>query len=207
MLAAVAGLANAQQPATTVQLPTFSRFTVQTTVSVPDGGTAYLGGIDRAIDSSVSRGIGPLRRRGISSGRAASGVSVSATIIDHAEIDRAILAAAAGRERSMAADLKAREIAAGVPRSRLAVNGEASRGASGALPSSVAAIRVANATQDEQRTNEIAGYLAKAERAEAEGKASVAKVYYQMVARSGVQEYQQRATQRLAALVKATGSK
>jgi hypothetical protein len=39
------GLAQQALPATTVQLPTFSQFTVQTTVSVPDGGTMPLGGI------------------------------------------------------------------------------------------------------------------------------------------------------------------
>src|SRR6476660_9985833 len=83
------------QVPTTVQLPTFSVFTVQTTVSVPDSGGAYLGGIGRGADSSVSRS--PLRNRALGSSRVASGVSVSATIIDHEEIDRAILAAAAAR--------------------------------------------------------------------------------------------------------------
>jgi hypothetical protein len=191
------------QPATTVQLPTFSRFTVQTTVSVPDGGTAYLGGIERGIDSSVTRGLGPLRSRGISSGRSTSGVSVSATIIDHAEIDRAILAAAAtDRESARASTLKAREITAGVENSRVAANQETNHSASGVLPGSVAAIRAANAAQDQQRASEIAGYLARAEQAEAAGKTSVARVYYQMVARSGSTQHVQQAAQRLAALTK-----
>ena len=35
------------QPAVTVQLPTFSFATVSTTVNVPDGGTTYMGGINR----------------------------------------------------------------------------------------------------------------------------------------------------------------
>src|SRR5215472_5520233 len=69
-------------PATTVQLPTFSVFTVQTTVSVPDGGGMSLGGIDRGVDSTVNRNSGLTRNRGIGSTRAASGVSASATIID-----------------------------------------------------------------------------------------------------------------------------
>src|SRR5262245_35901674 len=46
---------------TTVQLPTFSFFTVQTVVSVPDGGGMSLGGINRAADGSVTRGFGPLQ--------------------------------------------------------------------------------------------------------------------------------------------------
>jgi hypothetical protein len=196
---------SAQQPATTVQLPTFTRFTVQTTVSVPDGGTAYLGGIDRGIDSSVTRGLGPLRSRGLSGGRSASGISVSATIIDHAEIDRAILAAAASRGSTGEVDVKAAKIAAAVNRSGVESTSLAT--STNSLPGSVAAIRAAIAVQDEARAQEIAGYLAKAEEAEAAGKTSVAKVYYQMVARSGNDQYRQQATQRLAALAKVRAMK
>jgi hypothetical protein len=46
------------QAPTTVQLPTFRFFTVQTSVSVPDGGGAYLGGMKTARDSSLTRGFG-----------------------------------------------------------------------------------------------------------------------------------------------------
>ena len=84
-------------PATTVQLPTFSVFTVQTTVSVPDGGGISLGGIDRGVDSTVNRNSGLTRNRGLGSSRTASGVSVSATIIDREEMDRAVLAEAAAK--------------------------------------------------------------------------------------------------------------
>ena len=45
-VALVAGPAVAQQPATAVQLPTFSMFTASTTVSVPDRGNVLLGGIN-----------------------------------------------------------------------------------------------------------------------------------------------------------------
>ena len=197
-----ANLASAQQPATTVQLPTFSQFTVRTTVSVPDGGTAYLGGIDRGFDSSVTRGLGPLRNRGSSSGRAASGISVSATITEHGEMDRAILAAAAaGRGAAAPADAKAREITAALAESRVSIRRDAPPIAGAPLPGSVAAIRAANAAQDQQRADEIAGYLAKAEQAEADGKTSVAKVYYQMVARSSG-PHRQHAAARLAALTR-----
>src|SRR5437868_10315948 len=106
-------------PATTVQLPTFSVFTVQTTVSVPDGGGIALGGIDRGVDSTVNRNSGLTRNRGIGSSRAASGVSVSATIIDRDEMDRAILAEAAAR-RSVPIDsspLKAAALSKSVARS------------------------------------------------------------------------------------------
>ena len=46
-----------QLPATTVQLPSFSIFSVNTTVSVPDSGGMYLGGVNRARDSSTTRGL------------------------------------------------------------------------------------------------------------------------------------------------------
>ncbi len=42
---------------TTVQLPTFAFTTVQTTVSVPDGGTILLGGIKRLAEGRSERGI------------------------------------------------------------------------------------------------------------------------------------------------------
>src|SRR5205809_4718533 len=87
-----AAVAQQPLPATTVQLPSYSLFTVQTSVSVPDRGGAYLGGVNSGASNSSRLGIGPLSNRGMSSSRAASGVSVSATIIDHEEIDRALLA-------------------------------------------------------------------------------------------------------------------
>src|SRR5205809_649491 len=43
--------------ASTLQLPNFSFSTVNTTVSVPDGGTALLGGVSRAATGQTSRGV------------------------------------------------------------------------------------------------------------------------------------------------------
>jgi len=60
-------------PATTVQLPSFSVFTVQTTVSVPDRGAAYLGGLKSGASSSSRSGVGPLSNRSFGSSRAAGG--------------------------------------------------------------------------------------------------------------------------------------
>ena len=63
LFASLATVVCGQQPPpnapTTVQLPTFSFFTVQTTVSVPDSGGAFLGGIGRGADGGSSRGFGP----------------------------------------------------------------------------------------------------------------------------------------------------
>lgn len=179
----------APQVPTTVQLPTFSFFTVQTTVSVPDSGGAYLGGIGRGADSSVSRS--PLRNRALGSSRVASGVSVGATIIDHEEIDRAILAAATARrgETPDPAVLKAAAISKSISKTEVS-----------ALPDSVAAIRERNKAAADERASELADYFSKARQAEAEGKPGVAKIYYQMVARNASGEIQKEAAARLTAL-------
>ncbi len=183
-------------PATTVQLPTFSYFTVNTTVSVPDRGGAYLGGINRARDSSTTRGFGPLANRGIGSDRMASGVSVHATIIDHEELDRAVLAEAAARRiPADPAVAKAEAISLHVGREHIA----ATSGRGDAVES-VAAIKARNAAAAEERVSEAAAYFAKAQAAEAEGKSAVARILYQMVTRRDTGSLKQRAEQRLAAI-------
>jgi hypothetical protein len=191
VIAVISSRAAAQQPlpATTVQLPTFSVFTVQTPVSVPDGGHSYLGGINRAALGSVSRG---LANRASGGSRLASGVSVSAAITDHGEIDRALLTEAADK-RGAAADptaVKAIAISKSVPKPD----------SGPALPDSVAAIRARNAAAKEEAAQEVAGYFAKAQEAEAAGKIVVAKVYYQMIARRADGPLKQSAQQRLGAL-------
>jgi hypothetical protein len=185
---APAALAQQPLPATTVQLPTFSVFTVRTSVLVPDGGMASMAGISRGADGRVMRGVGPLANRGLGGSRAASGVSVSSRIIDHEEIDRAILAAAAGREKpAEAATAKVEAITHSIATSR-------------PPPTSVAAIREANRVAAEREARELAELFSKAQKAEAEGQTGVAKVYYQMVARRDRGQLQAQAQQRLAAL-------
>ena len=106
-----------QLPATTVQLPSFSIFSVNTTVSVPDRGGMYLGGVNRAREGSSTRGLGPLRNRGIGADRAANGVTVHAQIHDQDELDRAVLADAAAKRGAIDPDLaKAELIRRGVGR-------------------------------------------------------------------------------------------
>jgi hypothetical protein len=190
LFGAVMSATSAQQPlpATTVQLPTFSVFTVQTTVSVPDGGHSYLGGINRAAIGNASRG---LANRGVGGSRVASGVGVSATITDHGEIDRALLTEAAKRGGGVdSTAAKAAALAKSIPRAEIGI----------ALPDSVAAIRERNAAVKVDAEKEVAGYFAKAQEAEAAGKVAVAKVYYQMVARRADGQLKQSAQERLIAL-------
>jgi len=191
-----------QLPATTVQLPTFSFFTVQTTVSVPDRGGAFLGGINRGRDGRVARGFGPLQNAAIGGDRLASGASVHARIIDTDEIDRMLLAAAAKRAGTPVdpALAKASAISKHVG---VAVSGAAEHRPVGtALPGSVAAIRAENASAAAERNAEAAAFFAKAAAAEAEGKPAVAKIFYQMVVRRDSGPLKQQAQARLAALAK-----
>ena len=78
--------ARAQAP-TTVQLPSFSRFSYGGSVLVPDGGSAHLGSVKRAASGSSRRGLS----RAFGSQQSISQASVHAQIIDLQEMDRQIL--------------------------------------------------------------------------------------------------------------------
>lgn len=201
----------AQAP-TTVQLPTFQVFSVNTTVSVPDGGGALLGGINRAADSSVTRGLplgskipglGPLAtNRGIGSVRGASNMSVHATIIDHQELDAAVLAEAAARRGGISLTDKqalATQQRANFITRNLATADRPAVETKTAQPS-VDEIRRKNELAAANRDAEAHAYLAKAEAAAAEKKTGVAKVYYQMVARRASGDLKLLAESRLAEL-------
>ena len=198
------GTASGQQqpqslPPTTVQLPSFSFFSVNTTVSVPDRGGMYLGGVDRARDARTTRGFGPLAGRGIGGDRVAGGMSVRTTIIDHDELDRAVRAEAAARRAAAdPAVAKAEAISGHVGRDSPLAATSGREGSS--LPDSVAAIRARHAAAAEERTGEAAKYVAQAQKAEADGKPAMARIFYQMVARRDAGQLKQQAESRLAAL-------
>ena len=190
ILLAMVGRAGAQAPQpnlpTTVQLPTFRFFSVNTTVSVPDKGAAYLAGISRASDGSAARGVGPLRSRATGSARSASMMSVHATIIDHGELDRAVLAEARRHREASAADPSlaiAKFLSSHIARQAQPSPESQTEGAGSRPIGSLADVRGQVALQAQQRDAEAAAWLAKAENLEVEGKANVAKIYYQMVAR------------------------
>jgi hypothetical protein len=183
-------------------LPSFSFFSVNTTVSVPDRGGMYLGGVNRARDGNWTRGFGPLANRAIGGDRMAGGASVHATIIDHEELDRATLAAAAAKRGPADPDAaKADALASHVGRADESI--AATSGRELALPDSVAAIKARNAAAAEERSVEAAKFFAQAQQAEADGKPAIAKIYYHMVARRDGGSLKQQAEERLAALAKA----
>jgi hypothetical protein len=170
LLAAAWPFSAAAQLPLSVQLPTVHVFTVQTTVSVPDRGSAQLGGIGRQRSGSTSLGtpLGPAVRRPLGIDVGVAGVSVSTTIIDTDELDRAILAeagaaAASGTAPIRSADARAAESSA----SRL----------------SVAEIRRRRAAAGAARQAEGNEYLAQAELAYQEGRLGLARACYQLAAR------------------------
>jgi hypothetical protein len=198
LLAWTANAAAQNNAPTTVQLPTFSFFTVQTTVSVPDSGGAYLGGVSRGYNSSTSRGLpfwsktpwfSPLGgSRGIASGASAGGMSVHATIIDHEEISTAVLSEGAARrappsEAELKADALSRDTGGGNPPA-----------------GSISAIRAAQAAEDRARDEKAAQLLAKAQEMEAANKPGQAKIYYRMASRHASAGLKRQIAERLAAL-------
>lgn len=93
---AVAGSSQAQITyVQTVQLPTFHVFGVSTTVVVPARGTIGLGAVRRF--SSAQTPFDRVGNRGRGYFASSNNLSLSATVIDNAEIDRALLAEAARR--------------------------------------------------------------------------------------------------------------
>ena len=216
----------AAQPDITVQLPTFNFTTVQTTVSVPDGGTGLLGGIGRASEGSVSRGVPMLGKipgvnrlfanRGIGRDVGLSQMTITPRIIIQEEeelrqtgVSSEMLsqlsaasngarpfAVAGGSPADPAVSRKADFIARNIARHPAS---PAAEEASPALPS-VEQIRRQNELAKVQRTSEAEEFFAKGQRAEAEGKAGVAKIWYQMAARRAQGKLQQDIAERLAIL-------
>lgn len=206
------------QQNTTVQLPTFNFTTVQTTVSVPDSGSGYLGGIMRGAEGSSSRGVPLLsgipglnrlfRNQAIGREMSNSSFSVVPRIIIQEEEEfrqtgvspetLALFEAQRNRELGIdpqvagKADFIARNLARHSPQI-------ASRETKSTLPS-VEEIARRHEREQQQALAEADEFFAKGQRAEAEGKAGVAKIYYQMAARRATGEMQQEIAARLATL-------
>lgn len=192
-----------------VQLPVFNVFSVQTTVSVPDSGRGYLGGVRRARAGSIERGVPlvgklplvgrPFRNRGIGSEMTTADAAVTARIVDLREEEerqtgsftRRDLAGAEQALVSQRADFLARNI----------VRHEAQpiREPEPAGPTA-AEIRRQNELAQRRNTVEALRYLADAQKAESEGKKSVAKVYYGMASKRATGDLKKEILARLSAV-------
>jgi hypothetical protein len=208
LLLIVIALVAARVSAQTVQLPTFSFTSVGTTVSVPDQGAAFLGGINRASSGQNEFGVPglpfvPFRSRGMGQDRSASNMWVTATIHDFDAMDQALLnspspsgvaamsrasrgalAAFGHTEQPRAANLAGSWQPAPVALPALDLTAEQSR-------------RVA---QQQTRADDADSYFERGRQAEADGKPSVARIYYQMAARRATGDLKQQCLARLEAI-------
>ena len=109
--------ADAQVPSV-VQLPSFHTFSYRGSVLVPDSGATSLGGVKRSASGYNHRGW----NRGYGSMNSTSNASISARIIDLAEMDRQILGGTPHeflRRMQMQDIVDRRESRAGTPEPRL----------------------------------------------------------------------------------------
>jgi hypothetical protein len=204
-----------QGGATTVQLPTFNFTTVNTTVTVPDGGTVLLGGIDRAREGQVSRGVPLLgkvpgvnrlfRNEGIGREFSSSSFSVTARIIileeeEERQVGRVLAQRdAMGGSRYVfdpVADPKADFLSRNLARHPA---DEVVSQPESKLPS-VEEIQRRNELAQQQRSVEAVSFFEKAKSLEAEGKSNVAKVYYDMAARRSSGAFKEEIVARIEAL-------
>ena len=193
LLGLISGSAWGQRPVT-VQLPTFSSFGVDTTVSVPDGGSTYLGGVDRASSGSNQFGVGPFGNRSIGSQQSASGMRVSAYVHDFQAMDEYLLnqPTAFNRGLTQPQGQVARAIGQRVEDARAAPAGRPAL--------DVASLRAQRLQEEQARSSESAGLLERGQAAESAGKVSVARLYYQMAYRKAQGDAKAQALARLEAL-------
>lgn len=172
--------AQAQQQPAVVQLPTFSSFSVSTSVLVPDRGGAYLGGIGRSASGSSS--FGPplaIPQGGWGRSTSAAGVGINAFIHDLTAMDQDLLSQAGG------VPLKQPQTALG----------QAVANAADVQPhagQSVSALKAQYAAQQaREQQSEALSWYTKAAEALAAGKTGVAKIYLGMAAKRATGELAQ----------------
>jgi hypothetical protein len=197
--------------AQTVQLPTFSFATVSTTVMVPDRGSAFLGGIDRSSEGRSEFGVPGLtfpgfQNRGIGQDRSSSKMFVTATIHDFDAMDQALLNTPspdgfAGTSARMPRGLP--ETPAAIAQRSFQRNPVNLAGNWRLEPVAPAPVSDAVAEQADRaarqatRADEAASFFDRGQKAEADGKTNVAKIYYQMAVRRAAGDLKQQAQARL----------
>jgi len=205
--AMAADRATAQWGATTVQLPTFSSFSASTTVTVPDQGMAYLGGVNRAAEGRNEFGVPllpfrPFRNVGIGREVSGSGMWVGVTIHDFDAMDRYLLSQptafsqSLGDRRSQVAGL-ARTLQPRDPGYGASWRVATSSGTGSPPAMSVAQAQAERQRQQATRVDEAADFFQRGQAAEAVGKTGVAKIYYQMAARRATGELKEQVAARL----------
>lgn len=176
-----------------VQLPTLSSFRTGTTVSVPDRGSVYTGGINRAADGRNEFGtpLLPLRNRSIGSQRSASNVWTSVYIHDFEAMDEALL----NQARDSASRAPARRLlgtsTVATSTRRWSGPSQTIRSSTDPLSKSVAELKAERVGEQEARVAEAKRLYESGKAAEAKGKLNVARIYYQQASRRAQGELQQ----------------
>jgi hypothetical protein len=181
----------AEAQATTVQLPTFHYFSVNTTVLVPDRGATYLGGVNYSSAGRTQRGIPGLGGRpftNTSTGRSTSGGNmwVTAYIHDFEALEEQLLGHGGIADGNSAPWRTANAVTAAKPNPSFA--------------QSVASLRAQAANEDHAQQLEAEAYLKRAHEKLNEGKPGVAKIYFQMAQRHGAELVKEQASVGLKAI-------
>lgn len=180
-----------------VQLPTISHFGVSTSVVVPDRGSAVLGGVGRSTVGVGHFGTPllpgrPFANRAIGSSTGTASVRATVTVHDFEAMESQILGSAvASKVPSLPPSLPEKMLVARP--GGIGASWKLDLPSPAAPPETVAA-RSPDAAQ------EAADLYSKAQQAEAQGKANVAKIYYQMVVRRAVDPLSAQAIDRLSAI-------
>ncbi len=203
-----ADTASAQRPGRVVQLPTLSQFSVDTTVSVPDQGGGYLGGMGyggSGIDEFGSP-LSPWRNSALGSQGSVSGAFATATIHDFRAMDEALLSQPTAQWgvtlMGPAGTSLGPPLGLWTP-GRTPAGDSLLAGAGNDSPAmSVAEARAQR--QREQEAQQLEGQVLfnRGLRAEQSGKPGLARVYYKMAARRADGELQREALAKLASLQK-----
>ncbi len=185
VLLAVMLMTTSAAHAQVVQLPTFQSFSTDSSVLVPDQGTASLGGVTRSITGSNQFGPPFLpSNRSFGSQTGAAGMSVSAKIHDFEAMDAALLGGA----------------------TEVAGHGGVATASQAGVPgplASVAELAARKAATQAAEQAEAEQLLERGLKARTEGKPGVAKVYLQMAAKRSTGKLKQ---QILAALANSNSS-
>ncbi len=175
-----------------VQLPTYSSFRTGTTISVPDRGSVYTGGINRAYDGRNEFGapLLPFGNRSIGSDRSATSVWTSVYIHDFAAMDEALLNQArgsgyrSGPYRSAGAAWGPRVGAGSVPPvDKPWQVSSSSRPKTGPTSTSVDQLRAQREQELQVRATDAERLFERGKLAQAKGKIDVAKIYYRQASR------------------------
>ena len=203
MLSLGPGLARAQS--TTVQLPTYRTFATRTTVTVPDQGAAYLGGIagSRSAASQFGAPLVPLGHRSLGCQRSAACARVSVFVHDFEAMEEQILGcppSALVQQREGDPSARSRLKGARKPVEVLGQPWVRAPAVDPVVPS-VKAIRAQRAEEGANRQAEAEDWFRRGQLAEEAGKTHVARMFYQLAARRAAGDLKEQVQVRLHALL------